>query len=133
MHTTANGLDNDTAIEDLGGDFGAEPEERQDRLLRSAERTVADLAPPHEAPPGEAYRQAARDAELAVLEYLLTTQGGILKSQALAGVDSQTFAGEGALQNIVRAAMGVHADAFAQPAETKGNAAVHNVSPEPLW
>ena len=79
------------------------PGPRQDRVLRTAYRTVSDLAPPV---PTEDYRQAARDAEVAVVEYVLATQGGIVKSKSLSGVASKSFAGNEAVVSLVRNAMG---------------------------
>lgn len=133
MYTSPNGLTNALAILDVA-EYAAEPEPRQDRLLRSAHRTVDDVAPP--APPDgrtEAYKEAARDAEIAVLEYLLTTQGGILKSAALSGVDSQTFASFDVVARLVRGAMGSYAAPGEEASPGSSNATVFNVSPYPLW
>ena len=104
-YVSPNGTDNDLAIEDIEG-FAELAEPRQDRYLRSAYRTVRDLAPPPGEPATEEYKEAARDAELAVVEFEMTTQGGTIKSDSLSGVSSTSFAGSEAVREIVKRAMG---------------------------
>ena len=129
MHETANGTTNATVMGDLE-DFADLAEPTQDRLLRSAERTVAEVAPPPAAPVPELYRAAARDAEVAVVDFFITTQGGILKSSSLSGVSGESYAGQEALRGIVAGVMGSYAlGSSAQRPST----VLTNVTDEPLW
>lgn len=133
-YVTPNGLDNDLVFEDLG-DFGDLPDATQDRLLRSAHRTVTRLAPPP-APLDEGYREAARDAEVSVIKFLLATDEGVLKSSALSGVSTESYVGLDAIQRMVANAMGGYyvGEGAISPSDTGGaSASVHNVSPEPLF
>ena len=131
-YASPNGTDNALASKDIE-DFSDIPEAKQDRYLRQAYRTVRDLAPSPDPSNGE-YREAARDAELAVVEFALTTQGGILKSSALSGVSTESYAGLDAVQRMVANAMGSYY--VGQAVETPvggGGASVFNVSDEPLF
>ena len=131
-YTSPNGTDNALASRDIE-DFSDIPEAKQDRYLRQAYRTVARLAPPL-SPGDEAYREAARDAELAVVEYLLTTGGGTLKSSALSGVSTESYAGLDAVQRMVANAMGgYYVGEIAKSPSDTGAASVFNVSDEPLF
>ena len=131
-YASPNGTDNALASKDIE-DFSDIPEAKQDRYLRQAYRTVRDLAPSL-GPSNEEYREAARDAELAVVEYLLTTQGGIVKSSALSGVGNDSYAGLDAVQRMVANAMGGYyvGEVAESPSET-GGASVFNVSDGPLF
>lgn len=104
-YQTPNQLDNALAIADLA-DFGSLLEPTQDRLLREAYRTVADLAPADTEPRSITYMEVARDAEVAVIAFLITTEGGVLKSSSLSGVASESYAGMDAIQGIVGRVMG---------------------------
>lgn len=133
-YASPNGTNNALASKDIE-DFPDIPEAKQDRYLRQAYRTVRDLAP-HPDLVNEDYREAARDAELAVVEYMLTTQGGVLKSSALSGVGNDSYAGLDAVQRMVANAMGGYyvGEVAEPPSEgVTGGASVFNVSDEPLF
>lgn len=133
---TANGLDADLVLEDLE-DFGDLPEATQDRLLRTAYRAVRRLAPPPDPrATTEDYRETARDAEVSVIQFLLATEGGILKSSALSGVSTDSYVGLDAIQRMVANAMGgyyVGEGAESSSGTGGASASVFNVSDEPLF
>ncbi len=133
-YVSPNGTSNQLVASDLE-DFTDLSVPGQDRLLRTAYRTVKRLAPPPD-PVAEDYRETARDAEIAVVEYMLTTQGGILKSSALSGVGNDSYAGLDAVQRMVANAMGGYyvGEVAEPPSEgVVGGASVFNVSDEPLF
>jgi hypothetical protein len=131
--TNPSGLDNTRASADLEA-FADLSEPMQDRLLRTAHRTVKKLAP-GPVPVDEDYRETARDGETAVLDFMLTTQGGILKSSALSGVSTDSYAGLDAVQRIVGHTMGgYYVGEGAAPSNGGApEASVFNVSDEPLF
>lgn len=132
MYTTVNGLTNEAAAEDIGG-FADLSETRQDRFLRSANRTVTELAPPPD-PRTEEYQEVARDAELSVIEFLLTTEGGVLKSSSLSDAGADTYVGFDAVREMVRVAMGgYYVGVNVSPVNTSAGTTVSNLSDEPLW
>ena len=132
-YTSPNGLDNDLVVDDLE-DFADLPEPTQDRLLRSAHRTVKGLTRPPD-PVDDDYREAARDAEVAVIQFLIATEGGTLKSSGLQGVGNDSYVGLDAVQRMVANAMGGYYAGEAAPvaSETGGGASVFNVSDEPMF
>ncbi len=133
-YVSPNGTSNLLASKDLE-DFAGLSEFTQDRLLRTAYRTVKKLAPPPDPEtPTQDYQEAARDAEVAVLGFLVATDGGIVKSSALSGVDNTSYVGLDAVQRIVGHAMGGYyvGEVVSSPSNT-GGASVFNVSDEPLF
>lgn len=111
-YVSPNGTTTQSVALDVSG-FADLPETRKDRLLRQAHRAVLDLAPPPAVPAPEHYRETARDAEVALVEYAVETQGGIVKSESLSGVASTSYdTGSETVQSIVRNAMGRY---FEQP------------------
>lgn len=128
MYQTPNGLNNALAIADLDA-FGDLAEPTQDRLLRQAYRTVAGLAPADTEPRSITYMEIARDAEIAVIQFLITTEGGVLKSSALSGVASESYASIDAVKDIVAGVMGGYYASTSKVSHTT----LTNVSPEPLW
>ncbi|QIN79601.1 hypothetical protein GBA65_14930 [Rubrobacter marinus] len=134
MRENPSGLDNGLVENDLE-DFADLPEPTQDRLLRYAHRTVRRLAPPPDLADDE-YPEAARDAEVAVIQFMIATEGGVLKSSGLSGVSTDSYAGLDAIQRMVASAMGsyyVGEEATPRPDGTGGGATVHNIAPEPLF
>ena len=108
MYESPSGTSNTLVAADLK-DFADLAEPTQDRLIRSAYRTVADIAPPPTSGQDpafmEGYRLAAQDAEVAVIDFLITTQGGVLKSSTISQAISETYSGIDAIETIVRGAM----------------------------
>lgn len=93
-HTTVNGTTTASAVaqSDAAASFVSE---KQDRLLRTAERMVKSLAPPPPlVPPATedaAYKTAAGDTEIQVFDFLAITGENALSSEALSGVDSSSY------------------------------------------
>lgn len=85
------------------------PETRIDRVLRMAEGTVKDLAPPPAGQPRpEDYRQAAADAEIAVFEYIWDTRGIVSSQSSLVG-SSVSYQSDPQVLKIVSQTMGKYA------------------------
>lgn len=130
-HTTANGATTQNAIAYCEAAKGA-AEVRVDAVLRRAERIVRSLAPSPSTPPDDEYKQAARDAELAVFEHLWQRPSYLKRQDWLDA--SATYADDGALQGVVRDAMGgYYLGEVDSLASNDGKAAVFNVSDEPLF
>jgi len=105
VYTTANLTTTVSAVEQAESATGF-PVSRQDRLLRTAERIVASLAPPPEEESVE-YRTAASDAEIAVFAYMATTDENTTASKSLSGLGSKSYRSyQEAVRPIVRDAMG---------------------------
>lgn len=104
MYTTANLTTTVSAVEQAESATGF-PESRRDRLLRTAERIVAGLAPPPEEESAE-YWQAASDAEIAVFAYMATTDENIISSESLSGISTSYRSYQEAVRPIVSDAMG---------------------------
>ena len=130
-YESPNGTTNALAASDLDG-FADLSAPAQDRLLRTAHRTVKRLAP-GPVPPTEDYREAARDGEMAVLAFLVATDGGTLKSSALSGVSTDSYVGLDAVQRMVANAMGNHYVGELAGSSDAGGASVFNVADEPLF
>jgi hypothetical protein len=133
-YTSANGTTTDAAatgdvvlvMDYFPGAQGA-PQTRLDVLLRRAERVVRDLAPSPD-PATTEYRAAARDAELAVFEFLFSRPSYLQQHKVID--ESVTYADEQALEQLVRDAMPGY---YAGSLGSEGAASVHNLRPEPLW
>ena len=116
------------------------PQGRIDRMLRTAEGIVRDLAPPPENVTGEEaekYRQTAADGEVAVFEYLWESKPHLERDTRLDMSATYRRDPDKALQSLVRSVMGrfyVGPRVVPTRDETvEPKAVVHNVSPEPLW
>ena len=119
MYTTENGVTSDASLADATlvkvtdyhpSSAGAS-QARLDSLLRRAERLIRGSAPPP-SPVPTAYREAARDTELAVFEYLYE-RPSYADSESAGGV-SVTYSGgrvgnsDGGTAAIIRDGMGAY-------------------------
>ena len=130
-HETENGTTTQNAVDYCEAAKGA-PGVRVDAVLRRAARVVRSLAPPASAPPDDEYKAAARDAELAAFEHLWQRPSYLKREDWLDG--SVTYADDGALQGVVRDAMGgYYAGEEESSGGGEGKAAVFNVTDEPLF
>jgi hypothetical protein len=103
-YITANGTDTAGAVA-YPPSAGQLPESKQDAVLRRAERTVREVAPPAS---GDEYRRAAADAELAAFEFLAENPD-YLKNYSVLD-ESTSLAGRGELVEMVAQMMGSFTD-----------------------
>ena len=131
-HVTANGTTTQNATDYCEGAKGAAVV-RVDAVLRRAERVVRSLAPSPSTPSDDQYKAAAADTELAAFEHLWQRPSYLKREDWLDG--SATYADDGALAGVVRDAMGAYYAGEDVPSGGggKGEAAVFNVSDEPLF
>lgn len=81
------------------------PQGRIDRVLRTAERIVKNLAPPDAEPRSEDYRQAAADTEISIFEYIWETRGIVSSQSSIVGT-SVSYQSDPQVLKILRDAMG---------------------------
>jgi hypothetical protein len=131
-YQTANGVATQNATDYFEKARGS-AEVRLDAVLRRAERVVRSLAPSPSTPPDDEYKAAAADAELAVFEHLWQRPSYLKREDWLDG--SATYTDDGALEGVVRDAMGGYYIGEDTPSGGNGDgkAAVFNVSDEPLF
>jgi hypothetical protein len=112
LHTTQNGATTDpnatgdvVKVQDYHPPALGAPQSRLDALLRRSERLVRGASsPPEDSASLAAYRDAARDAELAAFEFLLERPSYLKRESVL---DSSTdFVDSTALESILRGALG---------------------------
>lgn len=93
-HETLNGTTTANAVAQSDAAAAFVPE-KQDRLLRTAERIVRSLAPPPPlVPPATedpVYKAAAADTEIQVFDFLAITGENALSSESLSNVDSSSY------------------------------------------
>lgn len=109
METTPNGLSASDAIA-FSDDAEGMPYSRAETYLGLAYRRVARYAPEPVAgfadqAQEDAYREAARDTEKLVFDYLVATRG-FVQSESLSGVSSTSYADDKAIERIVADSMG---------------------------
>jgi hypothetical protein len=147
-YTTANGVASvapdppDASIQVVTDDVEAAqgaPQGRIDRILRTAEGIVRDLAPPpaEDEDPQNEYPRAAADGEVAVFEYLWESKPHLERGTWLDASATYRRDSDKALQGLVRSVMGrfyVGPRIVPPRDETiEPKAVVHNVSDKPLW
>lgn len=112
-HTTASGSTSDATatgtvvkVQDYHPACKGVHQSRLDAVLRRSERFVGIAAPPPSSESTEelaAYREVARDAELAVFEHLLERPSYVTQESVMGS--STSFVGSEGLEELVREAM----------------------------
>lgn len=131
METTPNGLTLEAAVA-FSDDAEGMPNARVEIYLGLAHRRVKRLAPEPEAGFSDAeeeagYREAAREAEALVFDYLVSTRG-FVKVDSLSGVSSTHYGDDEQIARLVAQTMG---EWYRDPAEAPDSGtAYHGPSPK---